>query len=144
MPSCPSMSEGERQMKKREIPAPKIRSKADLEKIRTQVKPSLELEKGTRIVVGLGTCGMAAGAQLVYDTMEVEIKKLGLTDVSIEATGCVGICQFEPVVEVYQPGGSRTTYVRMTPERGIRVVQQHIRGGNALAEFAIGSAQNRR
>ena len=95
-------------------------------------------------MVGLGTCGMAAGAQLVYDTMEAEIKKLGLTDVSIEATGCVGICQFEPVVEVYQPGGSRTTYVRMTPERGIRVVQQHIRGGNALAEFAIGSAQNRR
>lgn len=131
-------------MKKEIVPAPKIRSKADLEKIRAQVRPSLELEKGSRIVVGLGTCGMAAGAQQVYDAMEAEIKNLGLTDVSLEATGCVGICQFEPVVEVYQPGGNRTTYVRMTPERGVRVVQQHIRGGNALAEFAIGSAQNRR
>lgn len=131
-------------MKKEIVPAPKIRSKADLEKIRAQIRPSLELEKGSRIVVGLGTCGMAAGAQQVYDAMEAEIKNLGLTDVSLEATGCVGICQFEPVVEVYQPGGNRTTYVRMTPERGVRVVQQHIRGGNALAEFAIGSAQNRR
>ena len=90
-------------MKKKEAPAPKIRSKADLEKIRTRVRARLELE----------------------------------------ATGCVGICQFEPVVEVYQPGGSRTTYVRMTPERGVRVIRQHIQGGNPLAEFTIGSAQNR-
>lgn len=131
-------------MKKEKTSAPRIRSKADLEKIRAQVQPSLELKKGSRIVVGLGTCGLAAGAQQVYDAMEAEIKNLGLTDVSIEATGCVGICQFEPVVEVYQPGGNRTTYVRMTPERGVRVIQQHIRGGNALAEFAIGSAQSRR
>ena len=130
-------------MKKKEAPAPKIRSKADLEKIRTRVRPRLELEKGTRIVVGLGTCGMAAGAQLVYDAMEAEIRKLNLSDISLEATGCVGICQFEPVVEVYQPGGSRTTYVRMTPVRGVRVIRQHIQGGNPLAEFTIGSAQNR-
>lgn len=131
-------------MKKEKTSAHRIRSKADLEKIRAQIQPRLELEKGSRIVVGLGTCGLAAGAQQVYDAMEAEIKKLGLTDVSIEATGCVGICQFEPVVEVYQAGGSRTTYVCMTPERGVRVIQQHIRGGNALAEFAIGSAHNRR
>lgn len=131
-------------MKKEQISAPKIRSRADLEKIRQTVLPSLELEKGARIVVGLGTCGLAAGAQQVYDAMQAEIAAEGLKDVSLEATGCVGICQFEPVVEVYQPGGVRTTYVRMTPERGVRVVQQHIRGGNALAEFTIGSAQNRR
>ena len=131
-------------MKKGQQQAPKIRSRSDLERIRKQFHPVLELEKGARIVVGLGTCGMAAGAQQVYDAMEAEIKNLGLLDVSLEATGCVGICQFEPVVEVYEPGGGRTTYVRMTPERGVRVVQQHIRGGNPLAEFTIGSAQNRR
>lgn len=131
-------------MKKGQQQAPKIRSRSDLERIRKQFRPVLELEKGARIVVGLGTCGLAAGAQQVYDAMEAEIKNLGLSGVSLEATGCVGICQFEPVVEVYEPGGGRTTYVRMTPERGVRVVQQHIRGGNPLAEFTIGSAQNRR
>ena len=127
---------------KKEQSAPKIRSRSDLERIRKRMLPGLE--KGARIVVGLGTCGLAAGAQQVYDAMEAELKKEGLTDVALEATGCVGICQFEPVVEVYLPDGSRTTYVRMTPERGIRVVRQHIRGGNPLAEFTIGSAQNRR
>lgn len=131
-------------MKKKETAPPKIRSHADLERIRNRICPSLELEKGARIVVGLGTCGLAAGAQQVYDAMSAEITAQGLTNVSLEATGCVGICQFEPVVEVYQPGGKRTTYVRMTPERAVRVVRQHIRGGNSLAEFTIGSAQNRR
>ncbi len=131
-------------MNKKENAPPKIRTHSDLERIRDRVRPSLELDKGARIVVGLGTCGLAAGAQQVYDTMAAEIAAQGLTDVSLEATGCVGICQFEPVVEVYQPGGKRTTYIRMTPERAVRVVRQHIRGGNALAEFTIGSAQNRR
>lgn len=131
-------------MKREQKAAVKIRSRSDLEKIRDRVRPSLELKQGARIVVGLGTCGLAAGAQQVFDAMAEEIKKEGLTDVTLEATGCVGICQFEPVVEVYEPGGGRTTYVRMTPERGVRVVQQHIRGGNPLAEFTIGSAQNRR
>lgn len=131
-------------MNQKQKQAPKIRNRADLEKIRAWVRPGLELEHGIRVVVGLGTCGLAAGAQQVYDAMAAEIAAQGLTDVSLEATGCVGICQFEPVVEIYQPGGVRTTYVRMTPERGVRVVQQHIRGGNPLAEFTIGSAQNRR
>lgn len=129
-------------MKKEKIAAVKIRSLSDLKRIQEQTRPVLE--QRTRIVVGLGTCGQAAGAQQVYDAMEEELQKLGLTDVSLEAVGCVGICQFEPVVEVYRPGQERTTYVRMTPERGVRVVQQHILGGNALAEFTIGSAQNRR
>jgi len=59
-------------MKKGEAVPPKIRSRSDLERIRDRVRPSLELEKGARIVVGLGTCGLAAGAQQVYDTMAVE------------------------------------------------------------------------
>lgn len=122
--------------------AVKIRSLSDLNLIRKRTSPLLEDK--VRIVVGLGTCGQAAGAQQVYDAMQAEITAEGLTDVSLEATGCVGICQYEPVVEVYQPGGGRTTYVRMTPERGVRVVRQHIRGGNPLAEFTIGAARNRR
>lgn len=130
-------------MKKDQRSIPKIRSRADLAQIRDRVRPSLEPESGARIVVGLGTCGLAAGARQVFDAMAAELQRLELTDVALEATGCVGICQFEPVVEVYLPG-SRTTYVRMTPERGIRVIQQHIRGGNPLAEFTIGADQRRR
>lgn len=129
-------------MEKSKLKAVKIRSLSDLSKIKERTLPSLE--QVTRIVVGLGTCGQAAGAQQVYDAMEREIKNMGLTNVTLEATGCVGICQFEPVVEVYRPGQTRTTYVRMTPERGVRVVRQHIQGGNPLAEFTIGSVQNRR
>ena len=129
-------------MKKAGMEAIKIKSRSDLEKIRKQT--NARLDGRTRIVVGLGTCGQAAGAQQVFDAIQREIEALDLKDVVLEATGCVGICQFEPVVEVYSPDHVRTTYVRMTPERGARMVQQHIQGGNPLAEFTIGAAQNRR
>ena len=129
-------------MKKVGMDAVKIRSGSDLENIRRKMND--RMAGCTRIVVGLGTCGQAAGAQQVYDAIRQEIETLHLQDVILEATGCVGICQFEPVVEVYSPDHVRTTYVRMTPERGARMVQQHIQGGNPLAEFTIGAAQNRR
>ena len=122
----------------------KIRSRKDLEAIRERTRPLLEVERGARIVVGMGTCGLAAGARQVYEAMAEEIRRLGLEDVPLEPVGCVGICQFEPVVEVYQPGGVRTTYVHMTPEQGVRVVQQHIRGGNPLAEYTIGAVRSGR
>lgn len=86
----------------------KIRSRKDLEAIRERTRPLLEVERGARIVVGMGTCGLAAGARQVYEAMAEEIRRLGLEDVTLEPVGCVGICQFEPVVEVYQPGGVRT------------------------------------
>ena len=129
-------------MKKAGMEAIKIKSRSDLEKIRKQI--NARMDGRTRIVVGLGTCGQAAGAQQVFDAIQREIEVLDLKDVVLEATGCVGICQFEPVVEVYRPEQARTTYVRMTPERGVRVVQQHIQGGNPLAEFTIGAAQSGR
>ena len=129
-------------MKKVGMDAVKIRSGSDLENIRRKMND--RTAGCTRIVVGLGTCGQAAGAQQVYDAIRQEIETLHLQGVILAATGCVGICQFEPVVEVYSPDHVRTTYVRMTPERGARMVQQHIQGGNPLAEFTIGAAQNRR
>ena len=111
----------------------KIRSRKDLEAIRERTRPLLEVERGARIVVGMGTCGLAAGARQVYEAMAEEIRRLGLEDVILEPVGCVGICQFEPVVEVY-----------LTPEQGVRVVQQHIRGGNPLAEYTIGAVRSGR
>lgn len=129
-------------MKKVGMEGSKIKNRLDLEKIRRQT--STRLDGRTRIVVGLGTCGQAAGAQQVYEAIRHELDARQLTDVVLEATGCVGICQFEPVVEVYRPEQARTTYVRMTPERGVRMVQQHIQGGNPLAEFTIGAVQSGR
>lgn len=121
----------------------KIRSRSDLEQICRQVNVGAD-ENTVRIVVGLGTCGIAAGAKQVFDAMQQEITRLGLTHVRLVPAGCVGICQLEPVVEVYMPGQSRTTYVKMTPERAVRVVRQHIRGGNSLAEFTIGASRSGR
>ena len=80
-----------------------------------------------RVLVGMATCGVAAGAQEVYDALTQELEAQRLDHICLEPTGCVGICQFEPVVEIYMPDGSRTTYVRMTPAKAVQVVQQHLR-----------------
>ena len=117
----------------------KIRSRKDLEAIRERTRPLLEVERGARIVVGMGTCGLAAGARQVYEAMAEEIRRLGLEDVILEPVGCVGICQFEPVVEVFVPGKEKTTYVKMTPEKMVRVINDHIVNGNPVIEYTIGA-----
>ncbi len=117
----------------------KIRSLADLTAIKEEVGPSINpMNDMVRVVVGLATCGIAAGAQPVFKEILKKVKEEGLANVTVVPTGCVGICQFEPVVEVYEKG-VRTTYVHMTPEKADRVVQQHLRGGNVVAEYTIGS-----
>ena len=122
----------------------KIQSLAELNKIKEEEIRRMSIQDGVRIVVGLGTCGVAAGAQPVYDAIAAYIKENGMQErVLLEETGCVGICQYEPGVEVYEPN-IRTTYVHMTVESAIRVMKQHIQGGNPIAEFTIGSSKNRR
>ena len=117
----------------------KIRSLADLTAIKDETLPKISpMDDTVRVVVGLATCGIAAGAQPVLQALAAHVGKEGLTNVRVVPTGCVGICQFEPVVEVYEKG-VRTTYVHMTPEKAARVVQQHLRGGNPVAEYTIGS-----
>lgn len=120
-----------------------IRNLAALRAVKEATLAVMDPEKSgrPRVVVGLATCGIAAGAQEVYDALQKELKAQGLDQVLLEATGCVGICQFEPVVEVYIPHQPRTTYVHMTPDKAVRVVQQHLRGGNPLGEYTIGSVQ---
>lgn len=119
----------------------RIKSLANLKQIKTRVLPQLDPEIGgnPRVVVGLATCGVAAGAQPVYEAIADELKKQGLKDIILVATGCIGICQFEPVVEVLIPHQPKTTYVRMTPEKARRMVDQHLLGGNPVAEYTIGS-----
>lgn len=122
-----------------------MKSLAELQAIRDKTRAAVTLrenaEAGTRVLVGMATCGIAAGARPVLNAFVEEVAKRGLQDVMVTQTGCIGICQYEPVVEVYMPGQAKTTYVKMTPDKVKRVVQQHLKGGNPVAEYTIGAAR---
>lgn len=116
----------------------------ELAKIRERAKDRMNIrengEDDTRVLVGMATCGIAAGARPVLNALVEEIQKRRLRHVSVTQTGCIGICQYEPIVEVLQPGKEKVTYVRMTPEKAVRVVNDHLVNGNAVDEFTIGAA----
>lgn len=107
------------------------------EKVNRREGPSTK----TRVVVGYATCGIAAGARPVYEAIKAAIAEKKLENVSVCKTGCVGVCRLEPLVEVYQPGKGRVTYVRMTPEKVKRVVDEHLAGGRVVDEYVIGAAE---
>lgn len=111
------------------------------DKMRQTVSTREAAHDAVRVVVGMATCGIAAGARPVLNAFTEEVAAAGLTDVLVTQTGCIGICQYEPVVEVYMPGQAKTTYVKMTPDKVKRVVQQHLKGGNPVAEYTIGTAR---
>jgi len=120
-----------------------MKSIEELKAIRDRMQSTLNLRddnKKIRIVVGMATCGIAAGARPVLSALTEEIATRGLKDVMVTQTGCIGICKLEPVIEVYQ-GGEKTTYVKMTPERAKRVIAEHIVNGNVVTEFTVGAYQ---
>ena len=120
-----------------------MKSLEELAAIRDKMKSTVVLREGSnaiRIVVGMATCGIAAGARPVLNTFVEEVNKQGLLDkATVTQTGCIGICRFEPVVEVYEAGKEKVTYVKMTPEKAQRVVAEHIKGGKVDAEYTIGN-----
>ena len=120
-----------------------MKSLEELAAIRDKMKSTVVLREGSnaiRIVVGMATCGIAAGARPVLNTFVEEVDKQGLLDkATVTQTGCIGICRFEPVVEVYEAGKEKVTYVKMTPEKAQRVVAEHIKGGKVVAEYTIGN-----
>lgn len=91
----------------------------------------------TRIVVGMATCGIAAGARPVLLSIMDEVKELGLNDVTVAQTGCIGVCRLEPIVEVFKPGEEKVTYVKMTAEKAKKVVKEHIVGGKVVEEYVM-------
>ena len=93
----------------------------------------------TRIVVGMATCGIAAGARPVMNKFVEEIAKRNLSHVTVSQTGCIGMCQYEPIVEVLEPGKEKVTYVNMTAEKETKVVVEHIVNGNPVAEYTVGA-----
>ena len=110
-------------------------------KMRTELGLSEDSPANIRVVVGLATCGIAAGAKPVYDTLNEEVAKRALGNVIVSQTGCIGICQYEPVIEVTQPGKEKVTYVQVTAEMAERIVADHLVGGQPVIEYTIG-AQN--
>lgn len=94
---------------------------------------------GIRIVVGMATCGIAAGARPVLGGFVEEVAKRGLKNVSVNQTGCIGMCQYEPIVEVLEPGKEKVTYVKVTPEMVARIVSDHLVNGNPVGEFTVGA-----
>lgn len=121
-----------------------MKSLAELQAIRERAKANLDLRKenpnACRVLVGMATCGIAAGARPVLNAFTEEIAKRGLTDsVTVTQTGCIGICQYEPVVEIEVPGEEKVTYVKMTPEKAVKVVNDHIVNKNVVTEYTIGS-----
>jgi NADP-reducing hydrogenase subunit HndB len=122
-----------------------MKSLAELAAIRDKMKDKIVLREGTtdtRIVVGMATCGIAAGARPILSAFVEGVDREGLNDsVTVTQTGCIGICQYEPVVEVFQPGKEKVTYVKMTVEKAEKVLQEHIKGGKVVEEYTIANAK---
>ena len=120
-----------------------MKSLAELQAIKDRMKDKVVLREGSsdvRVVVGMATCGIAAGARPVLNACVAEVNAQGLADkVTVTQTGCIGICQYEPVVEVYTEGAEKITYVKMTAERAKEVVEKHIKGGAPITEYTIGA-----
>ncbi len=120
-----------------------MKSLAELQALRDKMKSNIGIRAddstNTRVVVGMATCGIAAGARPVLSTLTEEVAKRNLSNVAITQTGCIGLCQYEPIVEVMVPGQEKVTYVKMTPEKAMRVVSDHLVNGNIVSEYTIGA-----
>ncbi|MBR7187622.1 MAG: (2Fe-2S) ferredoxin domain-containing protein [Clostridia bacterium] len=124
-----------------------MKSLAELEAIRKATLSRINVrteEKGetTRVVIGMATCGIAAGARPVMMAFMDEIQKRQLAHVTVSQTGCVGMCRLEPMVDIVVPGKEKVTYVHVKPEMVPRIVAEHIVNGRPVQEYTIGAAEN--
>ncbi len=113
-----------------------------LNQLKADAVKNFEVTDGYRIVVGMATCGISAGAKPVMEKLKEETAAKGLGDVQIVPTGCVGMCIYEPIVEVYEPGKEKVTYIHMDPERVTRVVSEHLVKGKPVVEFTLGETED--
>ena len=119
-----------------------MKSLAELNAIRDKAKANMNIrednEYTTRVLVGMATCGIAAGAKPVLTALVDEIARRNLSHVTVSQTGCIGMCQLEPIVEVYAPGKEKVTYAKVSPEKVARIVADHLVNGNVVAEYTVG------
>ena len=111
--------------------------KAIRERMQGQVGMRSADSNQTRVVVGMATCGIASGARLVLNTLAQLVQEKGLKNVAVTQTGCIGLCQYEPIVEIYAPGKEKVTYIKMTPEKAKEVVEQHLERGLIVSKYTL-------
>ena len=120
-----------------------MKSLAELRAIRERMAKQINLRESgddrIRVVVGMATCGIAAGARPVLNAFLEEVDKRQLKNVTVSQTGCIGVCRLEPIVEVYVPGQEKVTYVKVNPSMVPRIVTEHIVNGKPVTEYTIGA-----
>ncbi len=121
-----------------------MKSLAELQAIKEKMKSKIALREGSgdiRVVVGMATCGIAAGARPVLNAFVEEVSKAGLNEkVTVSQTGCVGYCQLEPIVEIYESGKDKVTYIHMTADKVKEIVEKHLKGGKIISEYTVTDA----
>ncbi len=124
-----------------------MKSLAELESIRNKAMEKINIRKdrsdGVRVVVGMATCGIAAGARPVMSAIVEEVSKRKLDTVTVTQTGCIGVCRLEPIIEVYSPGEEKVTYVKMTPEKAVQVVNEHLVNNKVCIQYTIGAEEKK-
>jgi NADP-reducing hydrogenase subunit HndB len=121
-----------------------MKSLAELQAIRDKMQGQVglraESEAGTRVIVGMATCGIASGARPVLNALSEAVMTKNLKDISVVQTGCIGLCQYEPIVEVLQPGKEKVTYIKMNPDKAMEVVEKHLIGGTPIYDYTLQKA----
>ncbi len=120
-----------------------MKSLAELAAIREKMQSKVVVREGAaslRVVVGMATCGIAAGARPVLNAFVDGVNNAKLNDkVTVTQTGCIGICQYEPVVEVFEEGKEKVTYVKLDAQKAAEIVEKHLKGGEIVTEYTIGA-----
>jgi NADP-reducing hydrogenase subunit HndB len=119
---------------------PTISSLDDLKKIREEALRKREVKSSSgqkNIVVGMGTCGIAAGARDTMKSILQKIESESLSGIVVTQTGCIGLCEFEPIVQVQIGDSEKITYGKVTPDVAARIINNHVIGGNIVNEFVI-------
>jgi len=123
----------------------RLKNVEELKKLRAEALKDIMVrtQTGTRIIVGMGTCGIAAGAREVMNAIlkELEARKI---EAHVETVGCVGMCAKEPLVDIEQAGKSRIRYANIAPENVPRLIEEHLVKGNVIQEWAIGRLDARK
>lgn len=122
-----------------------MKTLAELQAIRDKMQVKVGLrhdeEEKTRIVIGMATCGIAAGARPVLAAFSDAVQEKNLLNVAVTQTGCIGLCQYEPIVEITVPGQEKVTYVKMDAKKAAEVIEQHLIRGTILAKYTINNAE---
>jgi len=118
----------------------------DLEKIKQRVKKATYLREGAgkaKITVHMGTCGIAAGARKIMSTILDELQKRDIHDIIVTNSGCAGLCSKEPMITVERKGETPVKYIELTPEKTVKILEEHVIGGNVVAEYALAKGSER-